>query len=269
MTQVRDHHDHLLVAVNELPNDESVKQAEALIANGNKLFIDSGVYSLTTSHAKAHGMTMDQVLSMPPEEVDGFDKLFGRYLAICKQLGDKAWGYIEVDIGGKEHKRRMRARIEAMGLKPIPVYHPLVDGWDYFDELAQNYDRICFGNIVAANSGTRKRLMATCYERMRKYPKLWVHLLGMTPNQWACAYPVSSCDSSSWLSLVRWPKAFRALSQLRYMSAMGKPWWFTQGADDPEKNFMKATYLGAYDAHFIGANWHAAMRDIERYQKRT
>ena len=59
---------------------------------------------------------------------------------------------------------------ESLGLKPIPVYHPLLDGWDYFDELAAQYDRICFGNIVQAPAATRIRLLHTLWERHRRYP---------------------------------------------------------------------------------------------------
>ena len=62
--------------------------------------------------------------------------------------------------------------LEQMGLRPIPVYHPFNDGWDYFDYLAERYDRICFGNVVQADRETRKRLVATAWERHRKYPHL-------------------------------------------------------------------------------------------------
>ena len=38
----------------------------------------------------------------------------------------------------------------AEGLAPMPVYHPLNDGWDYYDELAGSHDRVCIGNLVQA-----------------------------------------------------------------------------------------------------------------------
>ena len=61
---------------------------------------------------------------------------------------------VEVDQGGRENKIKTRARLEKMGLRPIPVYHPLNDGWDYFDYLAENYDRICMGNVVNAEASS-------------------------------------------------------------------------------------------------------------------
>ena len=112
-------------------------------------------------------MTMDEVLSMAPEKLDGFDSLFDKYVRIIKEIGEESWGYIEIDQGGKDNKIKTRDRLHKLGFNPIPVYHPLVDGWDYFDYLAERYDRICLGNIVQAQNETRKRLLATMWERKR------------------------------------------------------------------------------------------------------
>jgi hypothetical protein len=168
------------------------------------LFIDSGVFALANGHAVEHEITMDEALSLAPTEIDGFDELYKRYCSIIETLGDLVWGYIEIDQGGRENKRKTRAKLEAQGFRPIPVYHPFNDGWEYFDELASDYDRICFGNIVQADQETRKRLLATAWERKRKYPHLWIHLLGLSPNERLNAYPIDCCDSSAWLMHVRW-----------------------------------------------------------------
>ena len=181
-------HDRLLCAVNEIGGDGAVDTLAGWAEAGNSVFIDSGVFSLTNEHARAHNMTMDQVLGLPPADIDGFDELFTKYVAIIKKLGDKVWGYIEIDQGGRDNKIKTRARLEALGFAPIPVYHPFVDGWDYFDELAQGYDRICFGNVVQADRDTRKRLLATAWERRRKYPHLWIHLLGLTSTRCAMRF---------------------------------------------------------------------------------
>ena len=194
----------MLVAVNELKNDEDHEILARMLKHGTSVLIDSGVFWLSTQHAKAHSLTMDQALSLAPDSVDNFTWLFDKYVALIRAIGDAVWGYIEIDQGGRENKIKTRARLEAMGLRPIPVYHPFNDGWDYFDFLAQNYDRICFGNVVQADTETRKRLVATAWERRKKYPHLWIHVLGLTPNEKCLSYPLPSSDSSTWIAGPRW-----------------------------------------------------------------
>lgn len=196
--------EHVLVAINELNNQRDMDGLHMLLDMGKRVLVDSGVFWLSTQHAKKNGLSMDEALALAPDEVDNFDWLFDQYTTMLSDLGDKVWGYIEIDQGGRENKIRTRAKLESMGFRPIPVYHPFNDGWDYFDYLAERYDRICFGNVVQADSETRKRLMATAYERRRKYPHLWIHMLGLTAAERSAAYPLPSCDSSTWLSPVRW-----------------------------------------------------------------
>lgn len=192
-----------LLAVNELFH--STDELEKYIACGNKVLLDSGIFWLTNAHKRAHaGMTMNEALSLAPEDVMGFEKLWARYVEIIELHKDDLWGYIELDQGGAENKKRTRARLEGMGLAPIPVYHPLNDGWDYFDELCSRYDRICFGNVVQASSEDRRRLLATLWERKRRYPDVWVHVLGYTPNALTTVYPSNSYDSFSLMGALKW-----------------------------------------------------------------
>lgn len=199
-------HQHLLIAMNEL-GENYEDQIETLLATGCNVFLDSGIFNLTMNHGRKHKMEMYDVLSLPPSEVDGFQELFDKYCDVITKCGDRLWGYIELDQGGMVNKRKTRAVLEGKGFKPIPVYHPLNDGWDYFDELAAKYDRICVGNIIASDEDIRIRLLSTLWERKRRYPKLWIHLLGMTPNPSSLAYPFNSCDSSSWSSGIQWAQS--------------------------------------------------------------
>lgn len=257
-------HDYLLVAVNEINTDQDMEWIERWCDQGKRLFIDSGVFNLANSHAKNHDMRMDQALALPPDEIDGFTELFDRYCKLIKRLGDKVWGYIEVDQGGRENKIKTRQRLEDLGFSPIPVYHPFNDGWDYFDHLGENYDRICFGNIVQADRLTRQRLLATAWERRRKYPELWIHLLGMTPNEWLNAFPVNSCDSSSWLRLVRWSSGFRAQSALKPFSMLSKNFTYAYDTEATADNgHQKARQLGGYCSHFLVQNWRALVREYQ------
>lgn len=197
--------EYYLVAVNDLYGDGGDVFIEGLIAAGHRVLLDSGIFNLTNEHKRATGCTMDEALSLAPDEITGFDRLFDRYVELAKRWGDQLWGYIELDQGGAVNKRKTRARLHDLGLDPIPVYHPLNDGWEYFDELASEHARMCLGNIVQADAPTRLRLLHTLWERHRAYPDLWVHVLGLTLNETCLPFAPDSCDSSTWLSGLRWP----------------------------------------------------------------
>ncbi len=246
---------YLLIAVNEI-NARTEQHMQELAGSGARWFIDSGVFNLTNNHMRRHGISMDKALALAPDEIDGFDALLKRYTDIVSRWGDKCWGYIELDQGGRENKIKTRAMLEAQGLRPIPVYHPFNDGWDYFDYLAQNYDRICVGNVVQADRDTRKRLVATMWERKRKYPDLWIHLLGYTPNEFLNAYPIDSGDSSSWLNVVRW-SGMQERTMLKTIGAMDKNYQYVLGNTRAEGHpYTKSIAMSAYAVGINLRNWH-------------
>lgn len=254
-----------LVAVNEL---ESTAQIEATVRfmETAKLLLDSGIFNLTNNHKRAHNISMDEALSLHPDDIDGFDELFDRYVEIVRMWGDKVWGYIELDQGGRERKKETRARLESMGLRPIPVYHPLNDGRDYLFELMEEYDRICFGNIVQANPPLRVRLMHLMHEAKAQFPDVWVHLLGYTPSELALAFPSDSCDSSAWATPSRWPKAHRVSSMMkalrggvpRSMYIYGTPDY--QASDYPLRCRL-ATNQSVAEFQFLEYSWRSILTD--------
>jgi hypothetical protein len=249
---------HLLVAVNEIHNDEDFELLDMFVRIGADVFIDSGVYNLAMKHAHAHRISMDRALSLAPDDIDDFTALFDAYVSIMQRMGDSVWGYIEIDQGGRDNKIRTRTKLEEIGLRPIPVYHPFNDGWDYFDYLAERYDRICFGNVVQANMETRKRLIATAWERRRKYPNLWIHALGLTASELTTAWPMNSCDSSTWLSAIRWGRHFATVSNKRcWHIGDGFNYQPSEPIDAP-MGHQKARTLCGYEAHFVTR----AMRQI-------
>lgn len=262
-------HRYLLVAVNEIGGDGDLEVIESWAGKGNpcagtKLFLDSGVFNLATEWAKAKGITMDEALSTPPDEIEGFAALFEKYVRVVTRLAPMLWGYIEIDQGGREHKVKTRARLEALGLRPIPVYHPLNDGWDYFDELASRYDRLCCGNVVKADDATRKRLLATMWERRRRYPRLWIHMLGMTPNERLNAYPVNSADSSTWLAPVRWPEADVDRAALKAVGHMPRNYAYVAGSGaESATGDHKAVSLAAYKAALNLRNWRTHIAALQ------
>jgi hypothetical protein len=258
-------HRFLLVAANEISGDKDMEMIESWQEHGTKLFLDSGVFNLASEWARAKGITMDEALSTPPDQVEGFAELLDKYVRVVQRLEPMLWGYIEVDQGGRENKIRTRARLESMGLKPIPVYHPKNDGWEYFDELASSYDRICCGNVVKADTQTRKRLLATMWERRRRYPHLWIHMLGMTPNEWLNAYPVNSADSSTWLAPVRWPDSDSDRSMLKTIGKMPVDYAYVLGSDtEGPTGDRKAVAVSAYKASMNLRNWRNHVEAMRR-----
>jgi hypothetical protein len=202
-------HPHVLLPINTLVSGKGeilpvAREAiDTILAAGKDLIVDSGVFALANDHRRRHGITHDQALGLAPDEIDGFDALWKGYVRVHELYGPHVWGTIELDQGGAVNKRKTRARLHDLGIRPIPVYHPVNDGWDYFDELAETHDRICCGNIVQATTRFRLRLLTTIADRHRAYPHLWVHLLGYTPSHTAFALPIDSCDSSAFSSPVR------------------------------------------------------------------
>lgn len=226
-------HPHVLIAVNEVRSAKDYDRLDRL-CDERQVMLDSGIFSLANSHAKRHGVSHDVGLSMPPEQIDGFQELWDRYGEVTTRYADRLWGAVELDQGGVEHKPRTRARIEAeFGIVPIPVYHPLLDGWDYYDQLAREYDRLCFGNIVKASPPLRLRLAHTASERARAYPYLWQHFLGMTPNENLLAIPYrGSCDSSSWVTNLRWMPSWKGWGALRMVTTYPTEMWYGPGDID-------------------------------------
>lgn len=257
----------LLVAVNPGQGADSPygpswvkKQAEA----GHNILIDSGVYTLAMNEVRRTGLHMDQVRSMPVEGIKGYDKLLGSYLSLVGPLKDLAWGYIELDWGNPESKTRIRDGLEARGLRPIPVYHPLNDGWDYFDFLASRYDRLCVANLVHADKETRDHLLYTISERTRAYPGLWVHALGVTVNQASYSYGIKSYDSSTWLEPARWGGL-----TVRVLGRSAGDVVLRYDYSDPDGNEgYKATWaLSGYASRTDGAMWGQHVQRLEQLEE--
>ena len=186
-------YEHLLVPIGKTGEQ---RQLESLL--DGKIFLDSGIFSLAAAHARKHGMLVNEAFTLAPDQVDGFDALLSRYIDLARKLGPRLWGYVELDLGGADNKRRMRRYLEDQGLRPIPVYHPLADGWDYLDELLDEYDRVCISNLARSSQEARKQILLMVWERVRRHHnKPWIHLLGLSASQILLSLPFNSCDSAS------------------------------------------------------------------------
>lgn len=236
-----------LVAVNDLiiGKDGECPELEHHLSVGSPVLLDSGIFWLTNQHKRSHGLSMDEALSLAPHEIDGFDELFDRYVKLTTRYGDDCWGYIELDQGGAVNKRITRARLHDLGLSPMPVYHPLNDGREYGEELFENFDRFCMGNVVQADPATRARLILDLWHLHRRYPKAWVHVLGYTPTGAALSSLYDSCDSSTWLHIVRWPEPkIRSLAGATSLpTSLTPPLGSNREEDDYRANSLTVAYL--------------------------
>lgn len=197
--------------------DSDIEALERMHSKGIRVMIDSGVYSFVTRLARSEHMTFADVLKIPVTKLDGFDLLVSNYLMMAHKIIRYVWGIVEIDLGGEVGKVETRKRIEDSGIVPMPVYHCFVDSLEYGAGLMESYDRICVGNIVDASRAERLRIL----EKLRrvKPDECFAHLLGYSidPVQWA--YGFDSCDTSTWLSNVRWAQ----LKDRACFSVIGAP----------------------------------------------
>lgn len=258
--------EYTLTAVNELDSPTQREALKEMLKAGSRVLLDSGIFNLANSHAKRHGLSHDDALALAPDEIDGFAHLYDLYCSLVTEFKDDLWGVIELDQGGATNKRITRARIESdiPGFVPMPVYHPANDGWDYFDELASQYDRMCCGNVVQASVPERERLALTFYERAGRYPYLWVHLLGYTPTGLTSAMPPQgSCDSSSWLSGSRWGGQvlkFRGMLHPSTMWSGDHRFVYQRGADkDAPTGYNRGLQVQGYVSRITQRSWRDIM----------
>lgn len=214
-------HDNLLVATPNITQKKHFQNIHRWVEQGKKLIIDSGVFEVCMKHARAHNLTLSGALSLPPEKLDGFPRLLDHFMGVARQLPD-VFALVEMDVGGKESKRRMRAYLEAEGLKVAPVFHPILDGWEYLDELGERYPIIFVGNVVDASPELRLRINGRLQKWMQSHPDTWIHLLGLTPSPTIVAMPTHSCDSSAWLAATKFPDAWHGTAMWAKCGGFGQ-----------------------------------------------
>ncbi len=245
------HHPSCLIAVNELLRDDWRTHLDRLLDEGHQVLIDSGAFAIAAAHSRKHEIALEDAFKMPLDQLDGFPELYGRFLSVATLYQDDVWGIVEVDLGGEKQKKITRKKLEDIGLKPIPVFHPIGDSSAYLDELLDDYDRLCVGNLVSASRYARKRILQTLNDRRQsKDRRPWIHLLGMTPSEVLCAYPFESCDSSAWLNTVRW-SGYVEKTCLKSIGFLPKNYQYQLG---DRASWTMGVKMGAVGAHFQQAN---------------
>lgn len=189
-------------ALAELGVLKSSHDIERLVKIYKRVMVDSGVFSIVNAFAKRAGISFNEAFSQKLADIPKSDQFLRQYIDVCtaaKNCG--AWGFVEIDLGGKDEKIKTRQLLHDNGLSPIPVYHPLVDGPEYLDYLIDNYDRICISNLVQSLPYTRSVLVSYAYRKIMEKPpeqRPYIHFLGVGASVQFLHFHLGSCDASSW-----------------------------------------------------------------------
>lgn len=103
------------------------------------------------------------------------------------------WAYAEPWYPTFAERAEARLVLEDAGLRPVPIYAPLRDGWAAFDALAERYGRIVlWGLDRISDREARRSLLATTWVRAQAHARLRLHVHGLAPTEWLTALPMAS-----------------------------------------------------------------------------
>lgn len=123
--------------------------------------------------------------------------------------------YANVDLNESEKTIANQKALEAMGLKPIPVFH--YEEWqagkhDLFDFYIKNYSYIALGGVAGKQNSNVPIMQYLDYCFLRTQDKIKVHGFGMTAMYLLKRYPFYSVDSTTWLAGARYGTLMRKFS---------------------------------------------------------
>lgn len=130
------------------------------------------------------------------------------YIAFIKEHEHLIDVYPCLDVIGKEDETwANQERMEAEGLKPLPVFH-VEDDMKYLHRCLE-YDYFCLGGMAGgASAKTRTAFLDKCFsiicDTPDGRPKCKVHGFGLASPSLMTAYPFYSVDTSSWVSYAQY-----------------------------------------------------------------
>lgn len=243
----------------KIRSDEDYRCLQYSIDRGDRILIDSGTHSIYMAMVRNDERNLYAIDRSFDIDDPVFADYFSRYCDFAKTYEPYLWGYIELDLGNQDQKTILRQRMQDRGLKPIPVYHPLSDDLDYLDDLAQDYDRVCFGNIAMEDKSLRQIFIQVASLAKSKYPGLWVHLLGFAPDMTLAAFPgIDSVDTTTSSSIARFGHFDEgSCFNRRYGIVDG---FHNRRKDRPNTELAFASGFRSYLFHSVAwNNYHAAL----------
>lgn len=175
------------------------------------------------------------------------------YIAWLHQVQDYFSWYVNLDMHGEEEiSRKNQQRMEAAGLKPVPVWHLDFDR-DYLHECCERYPLVGIGGFAAVGQPQKTvyKLFAYAHKVAQQYGAV-LHLFGSTNLYQLTSWPWYSCDSTSWMNgnkygLIRWWD--QGAARLRDIAYGNVPFWMNR----------------AYELNLAGVSWKDMGQDPRRY----
>ncbi|MEE9197226.1 MAG: hypothetical protein V3U45_03700, partial [bacterium] len=233
---------------------KGASQLDWSLDKGADVFVDSGAFS-----AWRQGSPIDV------EE-------YGEWL---QEWGGRMETYANLDvISSPDGTSRNQARLEGMGLSPMPVFH-YGSPWRVLEDLYASYDYVGIGIGPfwgpASTFRTANRRLYAFYARVfLEAGGKRVHGFATTLPKLIKAFPFFSVDSTSWMADLRWGMpSLMSRGHLRQVTrSYGRgPWWARAYG---KRRYTKrvgnciATWL-AYEAH-VG-EFHEARERKRRQAK--
>jgi hypothetical protein len=172
-------------------------------------FLDSGAFSMqlrARAHAKEHGCSPDDYY-----ETEEFEKYLVAYAEFIKTYPHLITHYANLDvIGSPELTWRHQQKLEALGVKPIPVVHFGSDLSWLKKYLDAGYDYIGLGGLIdgtvnPAAGKSKDAWIAECFDIVcstpDRTPSAKIHGFGVTTWSVLRKFPWFSVDSASWAKM--------------------------------------------------------------------
>lgn len=202
----------------------------AEIAKQRPVLLDSGAFTIASTTARERGISIPEAFQLPLEAhmTDTYREVEAAYRTAIDVMGDDLWGFIEMDLGTPAERDAVRERDRERypDGPPLPVFHPAAEPFDVFEDLQNDYDRLCIGGIAKLWGSARLDLFVALRRRVR--PDRWYHYLGVGPTHLllALAPPLVSADATTWTRYQRpWMGGKIGASMLRTMGPLIDDRW--------------------------------------------
>ena len=164
----------------------------------NKIFRSGNIKAVLGTHFKDRKHDDFSHLESP-----GFEEYFKAYINFIKEHEHLLDVYCNLDImQNAEASWKNQERMEAEGLKPLPVFH-LGEDLKWLKMYVEKYDYVAIGGVSPNPTRTTIPLLDAIWEDIicdpEGMPKVKIHGFAVTAPKLLFRYPWYSVDSTSWL----------------------------------------------------------------------
>lgn len=174
--------------------EKSEKTIERVLTNFDKVFLDSGAFTLRQS------IKDEFITDVDWEYVNKRTmEYINNYIDFIKKYGDRFELIAEVDVGGWQQKTRYREHLETElpDTQILPVVHRK-DPDRYVEYLCKNYPYVAFATLHGYGTDEVRNYMNKRMKIARKYGTP-IHGFGLTTFEFMKTLGMASVDSVTWL----------------------------------------------------------------------